>query len=193
MRDVRLIFQREAIRMSRHLSQGILFALAALFSGLIWGQQKYPLTGSGEDAKGQYVQQHMIDVDDAPGHQIRILEIHRTYPADKPVLVDGERIAEAWVRSFSNYTGGIGPTWGYTTWFTEKGNKAFIETVRTSETQATDTGARRGTYNGTSRIVGGTGRFSKIRGTLVDVAKFDTDQKTGYNFTESHGEYWFEK
>jgi len=42
-------------------------------------------------------------------------------------------------------------------------------------------------------LVIGTGRFAKIRGILVDVAKFDTDPKVGYNVSDSRGEYWFEQ
>jgi len=167
--------------------------LAASCSPSIWAQQKYPITMSGEGAKGSYVQQHIIDVDDAPGHQLRVYEIHRTYSVEKPLLIDGERVVEAWVRGSSNYTGGIGPVWSYTTFVTDKGSKIFVESIGTSETQATDMGSRRGTYHGTSRFVGGTGRFAKIRGVYVDVSKFDTDPKAGYNTVDSHGEYWFEK
>jgi len=35
-------------------------------------------------AKSTYTQQHTLDVGDIPGHQIRIHEVHRTYPNDKP-------------------------------------------------------------------------------------------------------------
>jgi hypothetical protein len=108
-------------------------------------------------------------------------------------MVDGEHVVEWWIRSFSNYTNGIGPSWGFQTWITEKGNKIFLETYGTSEAAATETGSKRGTYHGTSRIVGGTGRFSKIRGLLVDVSKFDTDQKVGYSLSDGRGEYWFEQ
>ena len=167
--------------------------LAAVLSCSAWAQQKHAITMSTEGVTGRYVQQHIIDVDDVPGHQIRILEIHRTIAADHQPIVDGERIVEMWGRGISNYTNGIGPTWGYNTWITDKGNKIFTENTGTSETQPTETGSKRGTYNGTSRIVGGTGRFSKIRGNLVEVTKFDTDPKTGYNAGESHGEYWFEQ
>jgi hypothetical protein len=44
-----------------------------------------------------------------------------------------------------------------------------------------------------SNIVGGTGRFAKVRGVLTDVSHFDTDPKSGYNTLESKGEYWFEQ
>jgi hypothetical protein len=75
----------------------------------------------------------------------------------------------------------------------QNGDKIFLEFSGSSETRATETGAKRGTYHGTSRIVGGTGRFSNIRGYLVEVAKFDTHPRTGYNLGEARGEYWFEQ
>ena len=170
------------------------YALFAVISTAVFAQEKHPISMSAEGMKGRYVQQHVIDVDDVPGHQIRILEIQRTFTPDKQTAIEGERIVEQWGRGFSNYTGGIGPTCGYNTWITDKGNKIFIENSGTSETKVVaETGSKRGTYNGTSRFVGGTGKFAKIRGYLVEVTKFDTDPKVGYNESESHGEYWFEK
>jgi hypothetical protein len=147
----------------------------------------------GEGVKSRYVQQQAIDVDDVPGHQVRVQETHRVYPADGQIVVEGERVVESWIRGFSNYTSGLGPAWGYATWITDKGSKIFIEYTGTSESQATDTGSKRGTYHGTARLVGGTGKFAKIRGLMVDLAKFDTDPKTGYNVSDSRGEYWFEQ
>jgi hypothetical protein len=182
--------------MSIRLCPKVLFTaglLAATFYCSAWAQQKHAITISGEGMKGRYVQQHIIDVDDASGHQIRNFEIQRTFSADSQLTIDGEWIVEAWVRGYSNYTAGIGPVWGYTTWITDKGNKIFTEGIGTSEAQVTDSGSRRGTYHGTSRFTGGTGRFAKIRGLLVDISKFDTDPKTGYNTVDSHGEYWFEQ
>jgi len=45
---------------------------------------------SGEGVKSRYVQQQVIDVDDVPGHQVRVQETHREYPADRQVVVEGE-------------------------------------------------------------------------------------------------------
>jgi hypothetical protein len=168
-------------------------AFTALFSGSAFAQEKHPIVISGEGVKSRYVQQLAIDVDDVPGHQVRVLENVRIFPPDKQPSVDGERIVEWWGRGLSNYVGGVGPVWGYNTWITDKGNKIFFEFSGTSESQPTETGSKRGTYHGTSRFVGGTGRFSKIRGYLVEVTKFDTDSKAGYVVAESRGEYWFEQ
>jgi hypothetical protein len=166
---------------------------AALLSSPVAAQQKHSIVISGEGVKGRYVQQLFVDVDDVPGHQVRVQESQRIYPSDNQPLVDGERIVESWGRGFSNYTAGVGPSWGYSTWITDKGNKIFSEYWGSSETTTTETGSKRGTYHGTSRLVGGTGRFAKIRGVLVDVTEFDTDMKVGYQRGTSRGEYWFEQ
>ena len=171
-----------------------LFVLSSSFlAPLTWAQEKHSINISGEGVKSRYVQQHIIDVDDVPGHQIRVQESQRTYPEDKQFMVDGEHVVVWWIRSFSNYTNGIGPTWGFQTWVTDKGNKIFLESYGTSESQVTETGSKRGIYHGTTRVIGGTGRFAKIRGTLVEVAKFDTDPKAGYSLADTHGQYWFEE
>jgi hypothetical protein len=69
----------------------------------------------------------------------------------------------------------------------------FMESAGSSETIATETGSKRGTDHGTARIVGGTGRFAKIRRLLVGESKFDTAPKLNYNVYSIHGEYWFEQ
>ncbi len=170
-----------------------LCVVAALSPGAIWAQQKHPVSISSEGAKTRFIQQLAIDVDDLPGHQVRVFENHRIYAADKQARVAGERIVESFGRGLSNYVIGIGPVFGYLTLVTDKGNKIFLEFSGTSETRPTETGSKRGTYRGTARFVGGTGQFSNIRGYLVEEAKYDTDPNTGYNFGEFRGEYWFDQ
>ena len=179
--------------MNLRLHHTLIIVAVALISSHTWAQQKFPINFSGEGAKSRWVQQHIIEVDDVAGHQIRIYELQRTYPSENGIVLDGERVIEEWSRGSSNYTRGIGPVSGFTTWTTEKGNKVFMESAGSSETAATETGSKRGTYHGTARIVGGTGRFAKIRGLLVGESKFDTDPKLNYNIYSIHGEYWFEK
>jgi hypothetical protein len=53
------------------------------------------------------VQQHAIDVGDVPGHQVRVYEVHSTYPSDAPVY-NGVKVKESWNRSLSDYTDGSG-------------------------------------------------------------------------------------
>ena len=179
----------------RHLAKMIaaVCAVATLSSGAIWAQEKHPIAISSEGAKTRFIQQLAIDVDDVTGHQVRVFENHRIYAADKQVTVAGERIVESFGRGLSNYVSGIGPVFGYITLVTDKGNKMFLAFSGTSETRLTETGSKRGTYNGTARFTGGTGPFSNIRGYLVDATKYDTDPKTGYNIGEFRGEYWFKQ
>src|SRR5262249_27359017 len=91
----------------------VLLVFAMLVSLPVLAQQKEPIVMSSEGMKSSYVQQHAIDVDDIAGHQIRVQETHREYPADKQVVIRGERVVESWIRGFSNYTSGVGPAWGF--------------------------------------------------------------------------------
>jgi len=59
-----------------------------------WAQQRFPISFSGEAAKSRWVQQHIIEVDDVVGHQIRILELQRTYPSENGIVLDGELVTE---------------------------------------------------------------------------------------------------
>ena len=89
-------------------------SLVAMFTfGPASAQDRQVIKISSEGANSRYVQQHMIDVDDVPGHQIRVQESMRSYPVEKQFAIDGERVTEWWIRSFSNYTNGVGPSWGF--------------------------------------------------------------------------------
>lgn len=167
-------------------------ALLLLAHGDVLAQQRFPIETTGEGIKSRYVQQHTIEVGDVPGHQIRVQEAHRTNLGSAHVI-DGIKITDVWVRGMSDYTNGVGPAWGYVVWAMEDGNKIFVNYTGTSESKATSSGSRRGTYHGISRLIGGTGRFAKIRGQTVDVAEFDTDPANGYNRASGKGEYWFEE
>jgi hypothetical protein len=59
--------------------------------------------------------------------------------------------------------------------------------------ELTETGSRRGTYNGTTRFTGGTGKFGALRGTLTDDIEYDTDPKLGFNRPVARGTYWLSK
>jgi hypothetical protein len=68
----------------------VLVSSVFVAGSVAWAQQKHPIAISGEGVNGRYVQQHIIEVDDAPGHQIRNFEIQRIFPADNQPAVDGE-------------------------------------------------------------------------------------------------------
>src|SRR5712691_12254624 len=77
----------------------------------VLAQQRLVFKVSAENTK--YTQQHTINVGDVSGHQVRVFEIHRTYPNNAPVI-NGMKIVESWTRGVSDYTSnnGEGTTFG---------------------------------------------------------------------------------
>jgi hypothetical protein len=153
----------------------------------------------------KYTQQHVLDVGDLPGHQIRIFELHRTFagaPDEKgqtakaapnaptaPVF-NGVRATEQWVQGVSDYVNANGHVFGYGTYAMENGDKVFVRYEGIN--QATGTGNTNGTFINT--ILGGTGRFKELRGIIRsnNVSTFADGKATG-NDTQYEGEYWTEK
>ena len=165
-------------------------ALMFLFCGSAVAQQKYTYEHSTAPQSSRYVQQHRIDVGDIPGHQIRIYEIHAKYTRGHPII-RGTKVVETWTRGVSDYINGVGPTRGYGVWVLEDGNKIYSDYTGTTHSDVSSTGALRGTFNGTTRFTGGTGKFAAIRGVVTYVGEFDTDPDSDYNKATEKGEYWF--
>ena len=61
--------------------------------GLAQQKQKVSYKVAAENTK--YTQQFTIAVGDVPGHEIRISEIHRTFPTNAP-MINGVRLKEIW-------------------------------------------------------------------------------------------------
>ena len=171
----------------------VAFVAALIVVDVAWAQQRYPIEDKPDWSTGKYVQQHAIDVGDVPGHKVRILELRYTYNDQSELAVSGVKVKEIWVRGYSDYTNGKGRSWGYGVWLLADGNKLLLEHSGTTLADPTATGSIRGSYHGVSRLTGGTGKFSRIRGTMSETNDFDNDPKTGYNKAESQGEYWFEE
>jgi hypothetical protein len=85
-------------------------------------QQRLAFKVAAENTK--YTQQHTIDVDDVSGHQVRLFEIHRTYPSNAPVI-NGIKIVESWTRGISDYTNNNGEGTTYGVYVLENGDKFF--------------------------------------------------------------------
>jgi hypothetical protein len=171
------------------LRLAVLFVPVLFSSVICFAEQKYTINYSVPPASSRYVKDHSIDVDDVPGHKIRIVEIQRVFKDGPEVM--GKKAVESWLRGFTNYVGGQGPARGYDTWTFEDGSKIFFEWDSLTESVATETGSRRGTSHSTSRFVGGTGKFSGIQGMLQSIVEFDSDPKNGYSKPSMRGEYWF--
>lgn len=168
---------------------GLLLAtFTAVFSNAM-AQEKHAYTHASPPDSSKYLKDISIDVDDAPGHKIRIVEIQRTYGKDAPVLL-GTKVIEVWVRAFTDYTNGNGPGHSYETWTLEDGSRVYLEGKFLTASEATASGSRKGQSYGTGRFVGGTGKFATLRGTITSTVDFDTDAKNGYSKPMAKGEYW---
>jgi hypothetical protein len=155
-------------------------------------QQRYSIeTRSEWQQEGRYTQQHVIDVGDIPGHQIRILEIYRTYNEKSRFAVAGVKVKESFMWGFTDYITGIGTAQAYGVWILEDGGKVFSKRSGSSQTRPTETGSYYGTFHGFLQITGGTGKYQGIRGTMTEVVEFNTDPDRGYNRQRGTGEYWF--
>jgi hypothetical protein len=166
-------------------------ALAAFSMTNASAQEKCKMSGSTPAANSTYTQQHVLDVGDVPGHQVRIFELHRTYPADTKPNCEGLRRTESWTRGFSDYTDRNGPNLGYTVTTLENGDKIFSEDRGTSQTVVTPDGAKKSTGIGISKYTGGTGKYQSIRGLERWSNVFDPEKN--YNEEQTETEYWLAK
>jgi hypothetical protein len=159
----------------------------------VLAQKRHPVEDKSEWSTGKYLQQHMIDVGDMPGHKIRILEVQRLYNNESRFAVSGVRVREVRALGYSDYTNGKGKAWGYAVWHLEDGNRIYSDWAGTTWSEPTSSGAIEGVFNGVTWLKGGTGKFSSVRGLITDVNHFNNDPKSGYNRSQSKGEYWFEE
>ncbi len=152
-------------------------------------QQKHKVDVSPPQ-KSRYVKEHIIDAGDAPGHQLRIVQIEKAYTRNHPTIRN-VKITEVRQWGFTNYTNGVGPVIYFETWSDGGENMFFVEGTSETASRITATGSRRGTSHGSGRITGGTGKFASIQGTIVGHTEFDSDPNNGYNRNTGRMEYWF--
>ena len=159
-------------------------ALSLVLSACAVAQQRTAYSFSAA-TQAKYTEQHVLDVADMPGHQIRIGTINTKYPNGAPVF-DGVKATEsnAWVSS--DYINGNGRFTQYVVLQMENGDKIyqFIE----GHLQTT---AGKAAYTTVTTLRGGTGKFTAIRGLIRGSGV--TDFKTGPSPNPSEGEYWFDK
>ena len=180
--------------MSRSRAIGVLIALAlaCVFAGVqdAAAQEKQRYLYKPPPGSTRYTQTHLMDVGDVPGHQVRMAEVQSSYSGNGP-MYDGVKVVSARSVLVSDYTEGSGRAFSYTVQALETGDKVFLRTEILSHSSAGADGARRTGFTQVATLVGGTGRFKGIRGTLRTTGL--TDLKTGTSGIESEGEYWFEK
>src|SRR5262245_58051253 len=117
----------------------VLTTTALLYSAATAGEPQSPIARDAQArrqqvaftvdaANSKYTQQHVIDVGDVPGHQVRLFEIHRTYPKNPPVI-NGLKIAESWTRGLSDFTNNTGASIVYHEYIAENGDRFFIQST----------------------------------------------------------------
>ena len=145
------------------------------------------LDNSGAESK--YTEQHVMDVGDVEGHQIRIYELHRTFASDQPNC-EGRKRKEIWSHGYSDYIDLNGRAWGYTVITFDNGDKIFGEFSGASQTVVTGD-KKQSAYAGVTRYTGGTGAYQGVQGISRDKARFDPIANV--NIQESEEEYWIAK
>jgi hypothetical protein len=141
-------------------------------------------------AKSSYTEQHVLDVGDRPGHQVRIFELHRQFTSDTPNC-EGRTRKESWSHGYSDYVNGNGRAWGYAVTTFDNGDKVFSDFSGTSHTNVMADGTKKRTYVGVNTFTRGTGIYRGIRG--VERQKIIFDPIANINIAESEEEYSIEK
>ena len=172
--------------MNRLVTLTLTVALGCLVVALptdnVLAQQKQQLSFKTSAENTKYTQQHLIDVGDVPGHQVRVYELHCTFPNNAPVM-NGVAIKEQWTRAISDYTDNNGPGTTYGVYVLENGDKFFTRSVLVAQS----TGSGKLTATTVGQITGGTGKFAGIQGIVRTVNT--ADPKAGVNEGQTDIEY----
>jgi hypothetical protein len=119
--------------------------------------QRVSFTVPAKDAT--YTEQSRLNVPDPLGHQLRLLEIHRVFPTNPPVI-NGVRLKELWVRAITDYVNENGRGWTYSEYVFENGDRFFTSAT----VVAHGTGSGMLQANSIGEINRGTGKFDGIEG-----------------------------
>ena len=164
--------------------------LLSLASVDAYSQEKMKYSFSGKPESVKYGQQHVLDVGDVPGHQLRVAELDTKYGADAPEYA-GVKVVQVKARLMSDYIDGSGRLVGYGVLHMANGDRIYTRAETTALAGLAADGSRKASFSTVSTITGGTGKFSTIRGVLRSTGF--TDFKTGTSGNQTEGEYWFEK
>jgi len=132
----------------------------------------------------RYTQQHTIDVGDVPGHQVRLFEVHRTYPSNAPAI-NGIKIVESWSRGITDYTNNNGEGIIYGVYVLENGDKFFTRGSLVAQ-QSPEALTLTGTTVGP--ITSGTGKLARINGMARTLTS--ANPQTGINETRIDIDSW---
>ena len=147
-----------------------------------FAQQRLVFKVAAENTK--YTQQHVIEVGDASGHQVRLFEVQRAYPANAPEI-NGIKIVESWTRGITDYNKNNGEGTIYGVYVLENGDKFFTRGALVA-TQSPESSTLSATTVGP--ITGGTGKLARINGMARTTTS--ANPQAGVNETQVDIEYW---
>ena len=160
------------------------FVLCGAPSALAQEKQKVSYKVTADNSK--YTQRNTLDVGDESGHQLVMFEIHRTFPANAPII-NGVKLKEIWTRGYADYVNNNGISTNYGVYSLENGDKFY--TFASTMGQADAAGKR--TTISVGNIRGGTGKLAGMKGMVRSTGV--SDGKSGLNETQAEIEYWFAK
>src|ERR1700682_1611521 len=73
----------------------------------VWAQEKQKVSYKVTADNSKYTQRNTLDVGDESGHQLVMFEIHRTFPANAP-MINGVKLREIWTRGYADYVNNNG-------------------------------------------------------------------------------------
>jgi hypothetical protein len=149
-------------------------------------QQKQHVSFKTPAENTKYTQQQAVDVGDVPGHQVRVYEIHRTYPNNAPVI-NGVKLVESWSRGVTDYIDGNGPNTTYNIYILENGDKFFTRAALVAQSL----GSGKITTTSAGAITGGTGKLAGIQGIVRTSGT--AEPKAGVNENQTEIDYSIEK
>ena len=173
--------RRHLIGLSAITGIGLASLLASAFA-----QEKQHVSYKSLPENTKYTQQNIIDVGDVPGHQVRIYEIHRTFPTDPP-MINGLKLVEQWSRGASDYIDNNGTNTSYGVYVMENGDKFFTHSSLVAQSPAP---GKLNTWT-TGTVTGATGKLAGMRGLVRSTGS--AEPKAGVNETKTEIDYWFEK
>jgi hypothetical protein len=154
-----------------------------------WAQQRNTISFETPAENSKYTQRLALDVGDFPGHQIRIFEVHRTYPKDGPRFA-GVQLTESWSRGQADAVDGNGSVFSYLVYKLENGDEIFGKLSGTEQTVGQQLEGRSNVV-GNIILTGGTGKFRNIHGLLHFTSVVDPAK--GFNDSKTEGEYSIDK
>jgi len=137
-------------------------------------------------ANSKYTVQHVLDVSDMPGHQVRLFELRRAFPTDAPTI-NGVKMKESISRGLSDYVDTNGSNTNYVEYVMENGDKFFSRQTTVSQSIVGADGKRKNMATGSGVLTGGTGKFATIKGIVRTTNVFDA--RAGINDGETEIEY----